>query len=67
MGNWALVVVDCSSGRLDLKVCPSDRVRAISYLCYGTSSITHSLSCVFITAVPNTKLCAWGEEALYCQ
>jgi hypothetical protein len=64
MGNWALVVVDCSSGRLDLKVCPSDRVRAISYLCYGTSSITHSLSCVFITAVPNTKLCAWGEEAL---
>ena len=26
MGNWALVVVDCSSGRLDLKVCPSDLV-----------------------------------------
>jgi hypothetical protein len=22
----------------------------------------NELACVFITAVPNTKLCAWGEE-----
>ena len=26
MDNWALVVVDCSSGRFDLKVCLSDLV-----------------------------------------
>jgi hypothetical protein len=30
----------------------------------GTEQTVHFLAavCVFITAVPNTKLCAWGEE-----
>ena len=40
MGNWALVVVDCSSGRLDLKVCPSDLV---------TMEFVRYLTCVCVS------------------
>jgi hypothetical protein len=33
------------------------------YIQVGTTTLANGTCvCVFITAVPNTKLCAWGEE-----
>jgi hypothetical protein len=40
-----------------VRVCRHFGARGVSSVRYGTR-----LVCVFITAVPNTKLCAWGEE-----
>jgi hypothetical protein len=31
-------------------------------MCYERRRAEACVVCVFITAVPNTKLCAWGEE-----